>query len=463
MKISSENQRSKISKVQITNDVLSGRGGLAFVMRYVDQIGVLDMVEKRFGHLRKSSKGAPIKEAIRQILGHCFDGSSQAISHFDELKTDEGYAAVLERSTDQLLSSASVKRLLGKFRGTAYMGFRSILNNLFVWRLKQEKPRIIVLHLDTMVLDNNSAHKREGVKPTYKSVCGFQPLQINWGPYIIDTHFRSGEKHSNHDNDAKEAVARIVKLIRSEYDKNIPIILSADSGFLSEENLIYFEEKLKCSYVIMGKLYDSVYNTIEENRINESDRIAKQDAAWICYDYESKLNSWERSRRTILTSLVCSDDQYVLQGVRDSVMYTNLGMSKDLDAEITLRGFQEHLTTSGIVKIAHKNGEEELNHRSIKEFMGSEHLPFKNFGMNGAYYSLMVISHFLLESFRYDILADVIPKRCYPTSLRRMVFDIAVKIVRTSRKIVLKTTKTVWEQLRVEDIWLRCNQQLKIS
>jgi hypothetical protein len=65
-----------------------------------------------------------------------------------------------------------------------------------------------------MILDNNDAKKREGSAPTYKKVCGFQPLQINWGPYIIDVHFRSGEKHSNHGNDAKYAINRIASLIR---------------------------------------------------------------------------------------------------------------------------------------------------------------------------------------------------------------------------------------------------------
>jgi hypothetical protein len=94
---------------------------------------------------------------------------------------------------------------------------------MFIWRLKTEKPDVIVLHLDTMVLDNDDAKVREGVNPTYKQVCGYQPLQINWGPYIIDMHFRSGEKHSNHGNDAKNAVRRIVKLIRECYDSKTQI------------------------------------------------------------------------------------------------------------------------------------------------------------------------------------------------------------------------------------------------
>ncbi len=58
-------------------------------------------------------------------------------------------------------------------------------------------------------------------------------------------HFRTGEKHSNHGNDARDAVARLVRLIRCRYDEKVPIIVTADSGFLSDENLLYFENELK--------------------------------------------------------------------------------------------------------------------------------------------------------------------------------------------------------------------------
>lgn len=46
---------------------------------------------------------------------------------------------------------------------------------------KRKKPEVIVLHLDTMVLNNDGAKKREGCNVTYKRILGFQPLQINWG------------------------------------------------------------------------------------------------------------------------------------------------------------------------------------------------------------------------------------------------------------------------------------------
>lgn len=463
MKIDSDRKECKISDVEITNDTLSGRGGLSFMLRYLDNAGICSMIEEKFGHLRKSSKGESIGECARQIIAFFMDGTNHSIARFDELKKDPGHAAVLERRVSELLSTAAVKRFFSKFNGNTYASYRSILNELFIWRLKQDKPEIITLHLDTMVLDNNDAKVREGCNVTYKKVLGFQPLQINWGPYIVDMHFRSGEKHSNHGNDAKEAVARLVKLIRTRFDEQVPIILNADSGFLSDENLLFFENELKIKYVVIGKLYSSVYETIQNNKVSANARVTAKGASWVCYDFKSKLDRWETPRRTILTTLVAEDEQCVLEGIRDTVMYTNLGNNDRMDYELKMRKKGELLQTEEIVKLAHHNGEEELNHRSIKEFMGSEHLPFTHFGMNGAYYFLMVISHFLMESFRTDVAIDIIPHRCYATRVRREIIDIAVKIVRTGHRIILKTTRAAWNSLDVGKLWDRCNSQLAIT
>jgi hypothetical protein len=287
-------------------------------------------------------------------------------------------------------------------------------------------------------------------------------LQINWESHIVDMHFRSGEKHSNHGNDAKNAIARLVKLIRRRYDKDIQIIVSADSGFLSEENMLFFENELKIKYVIIDKLYGSIYESMHNKNVSESVRVEAKNASWVCYDFQNKLDRWEFPRRTILTTLVSDNDQYVLEGIRDSVMYTNLGNNDYLDYELNIRGFEDLTKTEEIVKLAHHNGAEELNHRSIKEFMGSEHLPFTNFGMNGAYSSLMLSSHFLMESFRKDVANEIIPVRCYATRLRREIIDIAVKVVRTGHRIILKTTRAIWEMLDISNFWKKCNNPVLI-
>ena len=66
------------------------------------------------------------------------------------------------------------------------------------------QPSIIILDIDTMVLDNDGAKKREGVGVTYKNRCGYQPLQISWGNKIVDALFRRNSAHSNHGNEVQQ-------------------------------------------------------------------------------------------------------------------------------------------------------------------------------------------------------------------------------------------------------------------
>jgi hypothetical protein len=137
------------------------------------------------------------------------------------------------------------------------------LHELFVWRLCISKPKIILLGIDTMVMDNNYSKKREGNEVTYKKKKGFQPLHICWGRLLIDVMFRKGSAHSNHGTDYTDRVGAIVGLIRKRYSKDTPIILRADSGFADQKAYTYFEEELGIHYITTGKLYDDIkgYNS----------------------------------------------------------------------------------------------------------------------------------------------------------------------------------------------------------
>ena len=95
--------------------------------------------------------------------------------------------------------------------------FRHLLQKLFIWRLRQTRPAVIELGLDSMVLDNDDALKRQGFQPIYKKVRGFHPLQMNWGRYLVDAVFRGGSKHSNHGKTAEKMLVHVVKKIRRDY------------------------------------------------------------------------------------------------------------------------------------------------------------------------------------------------------------------------------------------------------
>jgi hypothetical protein len=237
MKQNENKSNRRINQVGVTTDTMTGRGGMALFVRYIENVGIFALLLNSFGYLRRSKKGASILNIFKQVLCFFYDGTSRHLTYFDELKKDEGYAAIIESSPEEMVSSHQVKRFFKMFTWLSGKVFRKILQRLFIWRLRIEKPEVINLMLDTMVMDNDEAEKRHGVSPTYKDKKGFQPLHLIWKNKIVDMIFRGGKKHGNHGKTVINMVTEMVKLIRAEYSATVPIIVRIDSGFLDEANL----------------------------------------------------------------------------------------------------------------------------------------------------------------------------------------------------------------------------------
>lgn len=81
-----------------------------------------------------------------------------------------------------MASSHQIKRFFGCFSWPRIWLFRRLLQQLVLWRLGMEKPEVVVVGVDTMIMDNSEADVRHGVEPTYKRAGrGFQPLQVTCG------------------------------------------------------------------------------------------------------------------------------------------------------------------------------------------------------------------------------------------------------------------------------------------
>lgn len=454
--------QQKISKIEITNDKISGRGGLAFFLRYVEQIGFYELSEKILGHIRISSKGLSLYQFIKQMLAYFIDGTYMSIESFNDRKKDSGYTALLENKEKTMSSSHQIKRFFRKLMnnniGNAV--FRKILHKLFLWRLQIEKPAIIILGVDTMVMDNNDAKKREGVEPTYKKKKGYQPLHISWGSYLVDIIFRSGSCHSNHGTDFIDSVEAITKLIRKNYKSEIPIIVVSDSGFLDDKAFTYFEETLKIGYVVTGKMYDDIKNYIEKVPAEQYKKF-NGNGIWNYLELGNKLKSWAKFRRAIFTTLDTEENgQVILEFARpDTIVYTNLGQGSELTEQLKKVGKEDLLTADAIISLAHQRGKNELIHRSIKELATKEQLPFQQMGMNRAYYYLVAITHFLFESYKRDVTYEVFRIKSYPNTFRRQLIDFAVKIVSHGGEIILKVTNEVKERLNIFRLWELCQRQ----
>jgi hypothetical protein len=459
MKNPNHQNSAKINKIETTNDVISGRGGLALFMRYVEQTQFYNLVQNVLGHIKTSKKGLSLFQFIKQMIAFIINGTYMSISSFDKYKQDAGYTALLENKAEEMASSHQIKRFFRKLMNNRITNaiYRKILHELFVWRLTIEQPSIIILGADTMVLNNDDAQKREGVEPTYKKKKGFQPLHISWGCYLIDVLFRSGSKHSNHGKDLINCVTDIVTLIRKRYNQDIPIILVADSGFFDQKNFEYFENELGIFYIITGKMYDDIKQYLNQIDFSEY-RKFNNNGIWSYFEFGNKLKSWKKFRRVIFTTLETDEQgQFCLEFVKtDMLLYTNIGLDDKMTQQLIAAGGEQLLTADSIIAGAHQRGGDELIHRSIKELAEKEQLPFEKFEMNRGYYYLLVFAHFLFESYKRDVTADVLAVSSYPNTFRRQLIDFAAKIVTHSGQIILKVTTSIYNRIKILELWERC-------
>jgi len=442
------NPSYRIKSVAITTDTLTSRGGISLFVKYLQAIAILPLLLEKFGGLKKSRKGVTLKNLFFQVLCFFLDGTSRHLTHFDQLREDAGYAAVLEVPEDQMASSHAMKRFFGTFGVFAAEAFRWVLKQLFVWRLQLNRPRVVQLTLDTMVMDNDEALKREGCDPTYKKRKGFQPLHLLWEGKIVDAIFRRGKRHSNYGNDAKKMIRENVRLIREKYDASVAIVLRFDSGFLDEANFALCDE-LGIGFIATGKVFAAIKQQV----------AAIAEGQWQGYArFEYRCQAWDKDRtyRALYTRPQYDEGQQLLDFARpDNIIVTNLDLTHKVLQGMTPELQEYWLEDETIIFHHHQRGADELPHRALKEF-GSEQLPFKRFAANRAYYYLMVVSFFLFETFKEDTLKDILPITSYATTIRRKLVDFAAKVVRTGGELILKVPAVVMERLQMAMLWTRC-------
>jgi hypothetical protein len=450
-----------IAGIEVTSDTLTSRAGLALFARYLDRIGLGWFLSRWLGPLRKNAKGQPAAECVRQVLLFLIDGTSRHLTHFDALKADGGYAATIERRQEDLVSSHAVKRFFGSIGFGRIWLLRKLLQELFVWRLCLSGPKIVILDLDVMVMDNDDAEQREGVSPTYKKVKGFAPLQMVWGRIIVDAVFRAGHHHSNHKDSTEKMVDHVVRLIRRRYSRTVPILIRQDAGYF-DQKLFDLYERLGVAYLSGGKLYKDIKEVVASHGAESWDTYVNGEQEWSYIELGDRRESWKDFRRAVFCRPTYEDRQMLLEFARpDTLIYTNIGMGQPIDQALIEADADHLLEPVGIIEFYHGRGFDELVHRAYKDFF-DQRLPFKGFRQNTAYYYMTLLAFALFEAFKADVADLVVPETAYATTLRRRFIDVAGKIVNHAGRVVLKVTQATLDRLRLDELWLLCSSPPKL-
>lgn len=454
---SAEKIKGRIDGVGTTDELLTSRAGLSLFVKYLSAIQILPILESTFGSLRKSRKGMEIGELFRQVLCFFVEGGSRHLTYFDQLKNDDGYRATIEAgSSQEVASSHTVKRFFRLFPLRCDFAFGAIFRTLFAWRLEVEKPSLIELTLDSMVMDNDDAERRHGCSPTYKKVKGFHPLHLIWNGMIVDAKFRRGSAASNCHKEVRRMVTQAVSLIRTKYSKDVPIVIRCDSAFF-DEKLVDLLDRHGVLFIISGKMLPGLKDVVSRLPKGQWTTFTNDKGSqWSYAEFGYRADSWKKLHRTFYTQPLCDDKgQGILEFDRpENVIVTNLGMRPELLASLSPERQASLVTPENVLRSHHQRGADELPHRGLKDF-ASEQLPFLRFAHNAAFYYTMVIAFTLMLCWQRDVVGTVIPSlaKSYPTTVRRRVIDIAGKFVHTGRRIILKITKATADALQFMKLW----------
>lgn len=107
--------KCKIDRVDTTEEILTGRGGMALFVHYLSKVNIYTLLSDSFASLRRSQKGEPTWNIFNHVICSLHDVTSRHLVYFDRLKKDKGYAAVIEKTPEEMISSHQVKRLFKTF------------------------------------------------------------------------------------------------------------------------------------------------------------------------------------------------------------------------------------------------------------------------------------------------------------------------------------------------------------
>ena len=430
--------------------------------RYLFTCGILGILANLFGFLRKSAKGLDIWQIFQQLLCFFFDGSSFHLTRFDELKRDAGYAAALETTPNKLASSHQIKRFFKSCGICCWALFRLVLLRLFFWRLKRDLPQVIVICLDTMVMDNDEAEKRQGCRPTYKKVKGFHPLHFIWNGFIINALFRRGNANNNTGKQVIAELRRVVEGIRANYSRDVTIIVRLDAGFFDKDFFAACDD-LGIGFVATGKLYDFVKKQVEGQPAAQWAQYQHKKQVWDYLEFGYRCDSWSKFYRAFYTvPRADASGQIQFDFARpENIILTNLGVNPKALMHLSTAEREHWCLPKTIIACHHQRGADELPHRALKDF-ATESLPFERFHPNASFYYVMLIAFFMYEAFKRDVLKDVLPIESYPTTVRRLAVDFAAKVTYESRQFILKVTQAVRDRLKLDLLWQRCQNPIPI-
>lgn len=289
-------ESNKQFKINFNGGDLSSDAGLILIKEFASKLGFSELFKREFktnddASFRLHKDDENLWQIIFQIIGAYFEDDCA-----DELTNDPVMTAVLGKSA--LASQPTLSRFFNRMDGDTLRQFCSLTRKMRRMVYSIKKPEVILLDLDSTLLDTYGNQEGEGFNYHYQNH-GYHPLVCYDGMTgdLIKIELRDGTSYSC------TGVTDFLQPVLDEFLSDYPqtsLLLRGDSGFATPE--LYKQcEQNGTSYVIRLKengILRGLASDIDD-RLTNATRLNQVDYAVEYGEFYYQAGSWDYPRRVV--------------------------------------------------------------------------------------------------------------------------------------------------------------------
>ena len=345
---------------------------------------------------------------VYQILGAYFEDDCA-----DELINDPVLTTILGKNV--LASQPTLSRFFNRMDDTTLRQFYNIMRKLRKIVYTIRRPKLLLLDLDSTLLDTFGKQEGEGFNFHYQNH-GYHPLVCYDGMTgdLLKIELRNGNVYSS--TGVVDFLHPLLDEFLTDYP-DIPLLLRGDSGFATPA--LYSQcETNGASYVIRlkeNKILRNLASSIEDELIEKTK--PDQVSYAVAYgEFRYQANSWEYPRR-----VVCKVEKPADQLIH---MFTFIVTNMDASPEELIRFYCKRGSMENFIKES-KNGFDFASVSSHSKIVNANRL------------QVHALAYNIFNWFRRLALSANMRKQRIET-VRLKLLKIAAKVIHSARYITFK-------------------------
>lgn len=406
-------ESNKYMKINFDGGDLSSDAGLLLVKEFACKLGFDKILKSEFrtndsALFRIHKDDENLWQMVYQILGAYFEDDCA-----DELTNDPVLTAILGKKA--LASQPTLSRFFNRMDDTTLRQFYGIMRKLrkVVYAIK--RPQLILLDLDSTLLDTYGHQEGEGFNFHYQNH-GYHPLVCYDGVTgdLLKIELRNGTDYSC--TGVVDFLQPLLDEFLTEYP-DVPLLLRGDSGFATP--VLYKQcETNGTSYAIRlkeNKNLRALASDIEDHlyEMTQQDKVSYA-AAYGEFMYQA--GSWDYPRR-----VVCKVEKPTDQMVH---LFTFIVTNMDSSPEDVIRFYCKRGTMENFIKES-KNGFDFAAVSSSSKIVNANRL------------QVHALTYNIFNWFKRLALSAKMRKQQINT-IRLKLLKIAAKVVHSARYTVFK-------------------------